>query len=56
MNPVLFLFENPDDVAARVAVQMGCSLEEALEKMEYFNLVAIETFRVGNDYPREELH
>jgi hypothetical protein len=56
MRPVLFLFEDPDVIAERVAVQMGCTVEEAIDLMEAFDRLAVLDFCVGNEIPRSELN
>jgi hypothetical protein len=56
MTPVLFLLENPDDVAERLARQWGCLPEEALRQMEYCDCAAIEAFQPGNDFPKGGLN
>jgi hypothetical protein len=56
MRPVLFLLEDPDKIAERVAAQMGCTTDEARFQMLQCDRFAVATFHVGNEYPREELH
>lgn len=52
----MVFLEDPAEIAERVADQMGCSVEEALDHMEAFDRVAVMDFCVGNDIPRSELH
>ncbi len=56
MGPILFLFEDPEVIAVKVAAQMGLTPEAAAEHMECWDRISVATFCVGNDYPRKELH
>jgi len=56
MKPILFLFEDPQAIAAKVAAQMGISPEEATQHMEMWDKMSIGLFQIGNDFPRKELH
>jgi hypothetical protein len=52
---ILFL-EDPAVIAEKVARQMGLTIEEAIYHMENWDEMSIQTFRVGNSFPRKELH
>lgn len=56
MRPILFLFEHPEVIAAKVGAQMGLTAEEAIEHMQVWDSISVETFCLGNSYPRQELH
>ncbi|MGZ3689409.1 MAG: hypothetical protein ACXVBW_13995 [Bdellovibrionota bacterium] len=56
MKPILFFFEDPDEIAEKVAAQMGFTPEEAMDHMERWDEISVQTFRVGNRFPRENLH
>jgi len=56
MKPILYLLEHPDVIAEKVAQQMGMSRQEAAVHMAMWDEISIRTFRVGNHYPKRELH
>ncbi len=56
MHPTLYLFEEPTAIAEKVALQMGWTVEEAMDRMIAFDRMAVMDFCVGNDLPRSELH
>lgn len=56
-DPVMMAqIEQRRQIVARVAEQMGCTPAEARVQMDHWDRVAMETFCLGNNYPREALH
>ena len=56
MRPAVMFSEDPQEIVEKVALQMGIEPEEAAAHMARWDLIALETFREGNNYPRSELH
>jgi hypothetical protein len=56
MIPNVIFFADVDEVVEKVAAQMGFTPQEAVQHMIRWDMISVETFRVGNDYPRKELH
>jgi hypothetical protein len=52
MMPIFF-FQDPHEIAERVAAQMGTSVLEALQMMQFFDQAAVLDFQIGNEIPKE---
>jgi len=47
---------SPLEIADRLATQFGCSVEEAIDRWDAFDRLAVLDFHVGNSIPKENLH
>jgi hypothetical protein len=56
MRPILLFFADPEEIAERVAAQMGIRIDEALLLREQWDRIAVFEHRVDNNIPRRELN
>jgi hypothetical protein len=54
--PIVLFSEDIFLIVEKVAAQLGICPHQAAAQMGIWDRIAVETFCLGNDYPRGELH